>query len=363
MNKCARDALFGMSKLPEKSGGRGRLLRSGKMPPELEPASAKAIQSINDSFLVFAQGVSASRRGFAFVLGLVIGCAGVSMILADIVVGNLLSSPNFWPSAAAAYGVLLLIACCFFAWSAVSVLRPMAPPVVLSRRHRHFYSWLGPKAGWVITNYDEVQPVSMVSRSYSLAGAATGYVLAIVDCDDSDRRINLYVPLAQPHRDVRAPEMIWEFVRIYMDGESGSLPEVDPLPSPGNAAADLALMDRQLYGDLVDDHHRVRPGSLAFAYVAIVGAFMYWFEKAGLWIYRVAPRPEWPEEIRAEMMSAASKNSYRVRALTEEERLAYSGKLRSLNRRWALLGFISTVIVLMMFAVLGIPPWFSDSKF
>jgi len=240
MNKCARDALFGMSKLPEKSGGWGRLLRSGKMPPELEPASAKAIQSINDSFLVFAQGVSASRRGFAFVLGFVIGCAGVSMILADIVVGNLLSSPNFWPSAAAAYGVLLLIACCFFAWSAVSVLRPMAPPVVLSRRHRHFYSWLGPKAGWVITNYDEVQPVSMVSRSYSLAGAATGYVLAIVDCDDSDRR---------------------------------------------------------------------------------------------------------------------------VRALTEEERLAYSGKLRSLNRRWALLGFISTVIVLMMFAVLGIPPWFSDSKF
>ena len=57
-------------------------------------------------------------------------------------------------------------------------------------------------------NYDEVQPVSMVSRSYSLAGAATGYVLAVVDVDGSDGRIKAYVPLAQPHRDIRAPKMI-----------------------------------------------------------------------------------------------------------------------------------------------------------
>src|SRR5690606_16204694 len=128
--------------------------------------------------------------------------------------------------------------------------------------------------------------VSMVSRSYSLAGAATGYVLAVVDVDGSDGRIKAFVPLAQPHRDIRAPEMIWEFLRVYMDGEPGSLPEMDPLPSPGDAKADLALLDRQLYGDLIDDHHRVKSGVFPLVYVGIVGAFMYWFEKAGLWISR-----------------------------------------------------------------------------
>ena len=76
MNRNARDAVFGMSRLPDKSGAWGRLLGYGKEPRELEPASVKSIQSINDSFMVFARGVQASSRGFAFVLGLAIGCAG-----------------------------------------------------------------------------------------------------------------------------------------------------------------------------------------------------------------------------------------------------------------------------------------------
>lgn len=363
MNRSARDALFGMSRLPEKSGGWGKFLGSGKDPQGQEPASVKAIQSLNDSFMVFVQAGQASSRGFAFVLGLVIGCAGLSMVFADVVMGDLLSSPNFWPNAAAAYGVLLLISGGFFAWSIASVVRPMAPSVVLSRRHRRFYSWLGPKIGWVTIHYDKVQPVSMVSRSYSLAGAVTGYVLAVVDVDDSDGRIKAYVPLTQPHRDVRAPEMIWEFVRGYMDGQPESLPEVDPLPSPDDPKADLALMDRRLYGDLIDDRHRVRSGAFPLLYVGIVGAFMYWFEKAGLWISRMAPRPEWPDEIRTEMALEGHKNSFRVRRLTEAEQLAYSGRLTYLTKRWALLGTISAIIIFMMFAVLGVPPWFTGARF
>lgn len=363
MNRSARDALFGMNRLPDKSGAWGRLLRLGKEPRELEPASVNAIQSINDSFLSFAHDVQVSSRGFAFVLGLAIGCAGLSMVLADVVMGNLLSSPNFWPDAAAAYGVLALISGGFIAWAVASVVRTMAPPVVLSRKHRRFYSWLGPKAGWVALNYDEVRPVCMVSRSYSLAGGATGYVLAVVELGSSDRQIKMYVPLAQPHRDIRAPEMIWEFIRVYMDGDPRSLPEVDPLPSPDDARADLALMDRQLFGGLIDNHHRVKPGAFPLAYVGIVGSFMYWFEKAGLWISRNAPKPEWPEEVRAEIAVGAPNESFRVRRLTEAERLAYSGRLKNLNRRWALLGFISTVIVFMMFAVLGAPPWFASADF
>lgn len=360
MNKTTRDALFGMTKLPLQSGGWGSLLNSASDAPRARPASVKAIQTINDSFIVFSSINSSSSRGFAFVLGLVIGCAGSSMVLADVVLGGVLSREDFWPQLAGAYAVLLLISGVFFAWSVTSVRRTLSPPVVLSRRLRKFYCWIGPKAGWVALEYDKVQPVSMVSRSYSLAGAATGYVLAVVDMDASSRSIRSYVPLVQPHRDYRAPEMIWEFIRTYMDGDPDALPAADPMPPTDDARADFALLDRRLFGDLIDDRHRVKPGMFPMVYVHVVGALMYWFERAGFWISRVAPKPDWPQDIRDEMSAPSVDSSFRVRDLTDAECLAYAGRLGYLNRRWLVLGAICTVIVFMMFAVIGVPPWFSE---
>ena len=360
MKASTRDALFGMSHLPEKSGGWGSLLNVAADADRPGPASVKAIQSINDSFMVFSFASSVSSRGFGFVLGLVIGCAGISMVLADVVLGGVLFREDFWPHLAGAYGILLLISGMFIGWSVTSARGTLSPPIVLSRRLRKFYCWTGPKEGWVALEYDAVQPVSMVSRSYSLAGSVTGYVLAVVDMDASSRSIRSYVPLVQPHRDFRAPEMIWEFIRSYMDGDPEALPPVDPMPPTDNSKADFVLLDRRLFGNLVDDRHRVKPGMFPMLYVHVVGALMYWFERAGLWISRVAPRPDWPLDIRAEMSAKNLRNSFRVRELTNEERLAYAGKLGYLNRRWFVLGTICTFVVFMMFAVIGIPPWLSD---
>ncbi|MNM28387.1 hypothetical protein D3C81_389020 [compost metagenome] len=360
MNKNTRDALLGMKTLPEQGGGWGLLLKTGGEISDLAPASVRSIQTINDSFLVFAPGQEASGRGFSFVMGLIIGMVGLSMILADVVLGGVLLRNDFWPHLAGAYGILLFISAAFIAWSVRSVVRPLSPSVILSRRLRRFYCWLGPKVGWRTLEYDAVQPVSMVARSYSLAGSATGHVLAIVDLESTDRRIRSYVPLAQPHRDICVPEMIWEFIRGYMSDDPSNLPEVDPLPPLGDKRADFVVLDRRLYGNLVDDQHRIKPGVFPMVYVGIVGSFMYWFEKAGLWISRKAPRPELPAEIRAEMDTTPLENSFKVRKLTEAERLAYSGRLNYLNRRWLLLASICTVIVLMMFAVPGLPPWFSE---
>ena len=352
--------LFGMSHLPDKSGGWGWLLNAHNGADSAVPASLNAIHSINNSYMAFSPAGEASSRGFAFVLGLVIGGVGISMFLADVVLGGVIFREDFWPNLAIGYAVLLAIAGAFIAWSMFSLRRTAAPPVVLSRRLRKFFCWIDRKNGWVSIDYDAAQPISMVSRSYSLAGAATGYVLAVVDIEASDRRIRSYVPLAQPYRDDRAPGMIWEFIRHYMDGDPETLPPADPLPPADDARADHVLLDRQLFGGLVDAHHRVKPGAFPMTYVCVVGALMYWFERAGLWIWRIAPRPEWPPEIRAEMSMPAPASSFRTRPLTEAERLAYAGKLGYLNRRWFVLGAICTVIVFMMFAVPGIPPWFSE---
>ena len=360
MARNVHDALFGMSHLPGKSGWWGELLSMRSEAEAVEPASLSAIQTINNSFMTFSPATEASSRGFAFILGLVFGCASLSMILSRVVLGGILSRADFWPYLAAAYGVVLLIGGAFFVWSIAAVRRTAPPPVVLSRRLRKFYCWIDKKIGWVTVDYDAAHPVSLVSRSYSLAGAATGYVLAVIDIDSSDRRIRSCVPLAQPNRDNRAPEMIWEFIRHYMDGDPKTLPPVDPLPSIDDAAADYVLLDRRLYGGLVDNQHRIKPGAFPVIYVSVVGAIMYWFERAGLWIWRRAPRPDWPSDILADMSVRSPESSFRTRGLTAAERLAYDGNLDYLNRRWLLLGSISTVLVFMMFAVIGIPPWFSD---
>ena len=74
----------------------------------------------------------------------------------------------------------------------------------------------------------------------------------------------------------------------------------------------------------------------------------------------MAPKPVWPAAVARALDSKSNGNPYRVKRLTDAERLAYSGCLGHLNRRWVLLGGLGTAIILVMFGVLGIPAWFSE---
>lgn len=245
----------------------------------------------------------------------------------------------------------------FFGWAYVSLRSTVAPPVVLSKNLRRFYYWMNSKDGWISLPYDDVQPVNMIARMYSTAGGSTAYVLAMVDLVPGSRRIRWYLPLALPQRSIETPERIWAFIRCYMDGAPEYLPPVEAQPAIDDPRADLARMDRFLFGSLVDENHRVVPGVFSKLYVGFVGGTMYWFERAGLWISRTASRPQWPDEIAEEMALPVDSSAYKVRAQTPAQRLAYENALPHLRRRWMVLGGISTVFVLSMFAVLGIPPW------
>jgi len=200
----------------------------------------------------------------------------------------------------------------------------------------------------------------MIARMYSIAGGATGYVLAVVDLEPGSRRIRWYLPLAQPQRNIETPERIWEFVRHYMDGDPETLPPIDFLPPLDDPKADLARMDRFLYGDMVDENHRVSGGLFSWLYVGLIGGFMYWFERAGLWISRTAPRPELPPELKAIMQAQPGTNPYKVSPPTEAQRLASEGKLPHLKRRWFVLACFCTVVMFLVFAALGIAPWFEN---
>src|SRR5690606_21651611 len=103
MNKNTRDALFGMKTLPGQGGGWGLLLKTGGEISDLAPASVRSIQTINDSFLLFAPGQEASGGGFSFVMGIIMGLVGLSMILAAVVLGGVMLGNAFWPHLAGAY--------------------------------------------------------------------------------------------------------------------------------------------------------------------------------------------------------------------------------------------------------------------
>ena len=358
MKKAARDLIFGMKELPRQDGFWGFLLPKGLDGSKHEMRTAKAFQSIDERRLVFSSGMQASNRGFGFIFGLVIGLAFLSMSLWLFLNIGFDKDPDLFWTLLGFLAVPVLLSCAFFSWSFVSVRSTISPPVVLFKEARCFYYWLDKKSGWVRLCYDDVQPVNMIARMYSAAGGSTGYILAIVDMDQSTRRIRWYIPLAQPQRSIEVPGQLWEFIKQYMDGDPTVLPEIDPMPPADDSRADLARMDRFLYGDMVDENHRVAQGLFAKIYVGLVGVTMFWFERAGLWISRTAPRPVWPSEVADIMNFPQSSSSYRVRKPTEAERLASVGKLGHLNRRWFVTGGLSAILVFLMFAVLGIPPWF-----
>lgn len=357
MKKAARNLILGMKELPEQGGYWGLLLPRIKGAREVKPATANAFQAINENLLVFNPGLQASNRGFGFVFGSIIGCAFLSMFLWLLVNIDLKADPELLWTLVGFLFVPVLLSATFFCWALTSLCAAIPPPVVLLKEARCFYYWFDSKAGWVRLAYDELQPVNMIARSYGAAGGSTGYVLAVVDMEPGSRRIRWYLPLAQSHRNIEAPERLWEFVRRYMDEDPCRVPAIDPITPVDDARADLARLDRFLFGAMVDENHRVAKGLFPKIYVGLIGATMYWFERAGLWISRTARRPDWPKEVADVMRIPCVSSLYRVRDPTEAERLASEGRLPHLNRRWFVMACFSTAIVLAMFAVLGVPPW------
>lgn len=357
MKKAVRDLVLGMKELPEKGGYWGLLLNTKTSSVGLEPASAKAFQSVNDRYILFTPNLQASNRGFGLVFGSVIGFAILSMLGSALILDSLYNDSGFVVEQLFALIIIAFLGSGFFGWAYISLRSKVSPPVVLSKKFRRFYYWMNRKDGWISLPYDDVQPVSMIARMYSTAGGSTAYVLAIVDLVPGSRRIRWYLPLSQPQRSIETPERIWEFIRCYMDRTPEELPPVEALPAIDDPKADLARMDRFLFGGLVDENHRVVPGIFSKLYVGFVGGTMYWFERAGLWISRTAPRPQWPEEIAEEMALPVDSSAYKIRAPTPAQRLANENALPHMRRRWMVLGGISTIFVLTMFAVLGVPPW------
>lgn len=272
MKKAVRDLVLGMKDLPEKGGYWGLLLSKKGVPADLEPASASAIQSVNDRYILFAPSLQASNRGFGFVFGSVIGLAFLSMFVSVLTIYGLYNDAGFVVDRLIVLLILAILGAGFFGWAYVSLRTKVSPPVVLSKRLRRFYYWMNSKDGWISLPYDDVQPVNMVARMYSTAGGSTAYVLAMVDLVPGSRRIRWYLPLAVPHRSIETPERIWAFIRCYMDGAPEYLPPVEAQPAIDDPRADLARMDRFLFGSLVDENHRVVPGVFSKLYVGFVGA-------------------------------------------------------------------------------------------
>lgn len=271
MKKAVRDLVLGMKELPEKGGYWGLLLNKKGVPADLEPASANAFQSVNDRYILFTPSLQASNRGFGFVFGSAIGFAFLSMLGSILILNGLYDDSGFVIERLYALLIIALLGSGFFGWAYVSLRSTVAPPVVLSKRSRRFCYWMNSKEGWISLPYDDVQPVSLIARMYSTAGGSTAYVLAIVDLVPGSRRIRWYLPLSQPQRSIETPERIWEFIRCYMDRTPEELPPVEALPAIDDPKADLARMDRFLFGSLVDENHRVVPGIFSKLYVGFVG--------------------------------------------------------------------------------------------
>ncbi|PJJ96059.1 hypothetical protein CO611_09035 [Lysobacteraceae bacterium NML03-0222] len=212
------------------------------------------------------------------------------------------------------------------------------------------------RQGWQWLDYDKVTPVVKAGTMVTAAGTSTFYNLLLVDMEEGSRNIRKMLlpapPLPRPHD----AEALWEFIRIYMDGSPEQLPAIDPLPSCQDSRADLALMDRRVLGGFVNKHHRLEPGLFNILYTSFWGMVDYWSQRCWLWIQRTAPRPDYPEELR-EVLGWEGENPYRTRAPTEEEILAWTGKLPHLKRRWWIVATLSTILYGGIFFWMTINAW------
>lgn len=357
-SKAARDLLLGMKELPEQGGGWGLLLSRGPEPAKLSPSAHGAVQAVNPAYMEFVPHASVSNRGL-----------GVFYGTWFFVTLSLFLVPSFWGSIPTeSYDsqdllvdfvgglVIFGLIAAFGIWAYRSARRPLIPPVILSHRLRKFYCWVDRKRGWMVLDYDDLHPAVFRSAIVTTAGSATFFNLGLAKLVPGTRRIADQVNPAPPLFPAERPEEVWEFIRTYMDGAPEDLPPVDPMPPLQDARADHARMDRLLLQDMVDEHHRLKPGVFNKVYTWFWGGVSYWTERCALWVQRTAPRPEYPPELR-EAMQWKGENPYRTRPPTEEERAAWEGRLPHLRRRWLAAAAFSTLIYGSMFLILTVGAW------
>ncbi|MGY0653022.1 DUF6708 domain-containing protein [Luteimonas sp. A537] len=363
-SKAARDLLLGMKELPEQGGGWGLLLPRGVEPAELFPNAHGAVQTISPAYLEFVPHASVSNRG----MGVFYGSWFLVVALLMFVPGT----PGFLIESfeeggdqivpgLVMLGVALLVILCPLVWAWRSARMPLPPPVILSRKTRKFYCWVDRKRGWMVLDYDELHPAVFRSAIITTAGSATFFMLGLAKLAPGARKIIEQVNPAPPLFPAERPEEVWEFIRTYMDGAPEGLPSVDPMPPLDDSRADHARMDRLLLQDMVDEHHRLKPGIFNKVYTWFWGGVSYWTERCALWVQRTAPRPEYPPELR-EAMQWQGENPYRTRPPTEEESLAWEGRLPHLRRRWLAAAAFSTLIYGSMFLILTVGAWFGRGQ-
>lgn len=356
--KVARELLLGMKTLPEKNGYWGYFLKKGQEPPEEKPAAVGKIEKVNPAFIEFSPAQLKDERGMWLFYGGWGAVLGVCVLFSSIFDCLINCSGDFY---FLINGVIIFSVVASFVGGLAllayrSARQPLGPPVLLSRSLRRFYWWMDKRQGWQWLDYDKVTPVVKAGTMVTAAGTSTFYNLLLVDMEEGSRNIRKMLlpapPLPRPHD----AEALWEFIRIYMDGSPEQLPAIDPLPSCQDSRADLALMDRRVLGGFVNKHHRLEPGLFNILYTSFWGMVDYWSQRCWLWIQRTAPRPDYPEELR-EVLGWEGENPYRTRAPTEEEILAWTGKLPHLKRRWWIVATLSTILYGGIFFWMTINAW------
>lgn len=358
-NKAARDLLLGMKELPEEGGGWGLLLPRGAEPAELSPKAHGAVQAINPAYIEFVPHASVSNRGMGVFYGawfFFLFLLLFAPLLTELSEIRLEDGSLDLVFLSVFFGGVLTLGLGFGICAYRSARKPLAPPIILSRALRKVYYWVDRKRGWMVLDYDELHPAVFRSAIVTTAGAATFFVLGLVKLAPGTRKIVDQVnpaPLLSP---AERPEEVWEFIRTYMDGEPDALPPVDPMPPLQDARADHARMDRLLLQDMVDEHHRLKPGVFNKVYTWFWGGVSYWTERCALWVQRTAPRPAYPPELE-EAMQWQGDNPYRTRAPTADEQAAWEGRLPHLKRRWLAAAAFSTLIYGGMFLLLTVGAW------
>jgi hypothetical protein len=117
-------------------------------------------------------------------------------------------------------------------------------------------------------------------------------------------------------------------------------------------------MERLVFDPWIDPDHRVK-GLSGWLSVLFLGSLMFWFELAGLWLLRHAPRVAWPDALASELdslaMQAPLNRSACSQQRTSEERAP------RLWARWLLPAMFNAVIVLAPMVLLALLPWTSGN--
>lgn len=345
--------LSGFKVLPEQNGYWGHFLADAGLPGCARVGPGPAVQWIDEGCLVFSTWRRSSNRGFLFVLSLMALLPLFSMAM-DVVL-TIKSGTQGWPHliVLAALFVAGMIGC--LALARHLYRKPAEPPVVLSRRLRKFYAWLDATRGWKSLDYDTGVPISRWDSVRGKHVSMPVQVLAVVALAPGSRQIDTFLPLSEPELNDAGPGELWEFLRHYMNGDMSTLPASAAAPPWVGGQADLVQLERLVFDPWIDRDHRVR-GLSGWLHILFLGSLMFWFELAGLWLLRRAPRVAWPDALADELNSLAMKASLNPGAHPRQ----WTGG--ALWVRWLLPALFNAVIVLAPMVLLALMPWTTGSS-